>query len=49
MGFYCLQNEHYFNKKKQIVDMDVVNGVTLTKVILHMWSYDFYDTTLSTK
>ena len=29
MGFYRLQNKHYFNKKS-IVDMDVVNDATCT-------------------
>ena len=30
MGFYRVQNDHYFNKKR-IVDMDVVNDVTSTR------------------
>ena len=31
--------------------MDVVNGITRlrAKVLLHAWSYNFYDTTLSTE
>ena len=47
MGFYRLQNEHYFNKKKHIADTDVVKCTC--KVLLHVWSYDFYDMTLSTE
>ena len=34
--------------RERIVDTDVVNDVTLsTKVLLHVWSYDFYNMTLS--
>ena len=33
-----------------IVDTDVVNDVTyIAKVLLHVWSHDFYDMTLSTE
>ena len=36
--------------RKRIVDTDVVNDITCSaKVLLHVWSYDFYDTTLSTE
>ena len=37
--------------RKHIVDTDVVNEVTCSrkKMLLHVWSYDFYDTTLSTE
>ena len=31
--------------RKHIVDMDVVNDVTRAKVLLHVWSYNFYDMT----
>ena len=35
--------------RKRVVDTDVVNDVTCTlQVSLHVWSYDFYDMTLST-
>ena len=35
--------------KINIVVTDVVNDVTYpAKVLLHVWSYDFYDMTLST-
>ena len=36
--------------KIYIVVTDVVNDVTYsrTKVLIHVWSYDFYDMTLST-
>ena len=35
--------------KIYIVVTDVVNDVTYpAKVLLHVWSYDFYDMTLST-
>ena len=37
--------------REWIVDTDVVNDVTCTvraKVLLYVWSYDFYDMTLST-
>ena len=30
MGFYRLQNDYYFNRKR-IVDMDIVNDVTSTR------------------
>ena len=34
---------------KRIVGMDIINDVMLrAKVLLHVWSYHFYDTTLST-
>ena len=45
MGFYRLQNDHYFNKKR-IVDTDVVNDVTSTR---QEWSNDLYDMTLATE
>ena len=49
MGFYRLQNYQYFNKKR-IVDTDVVNDVTSTRqVLLHVWSYDFYDDVIHRK
>ena len=38
--------------RKRIVDTGVVNDVTYTvraKMLLHVWSYDFYDMTLSTE
>ena len=35
--------------RKRNADMDVVNDVMYVNVLLHMWSYNFYDTTLSTK
>ena len=46
IGFYRLQTEHYFNKKR-IVDTDVVNDLSclspsvITHVIIR--SYDFCD------
>ena len=49
MGFYHLQNNNVFNKKR-IVDKDVVNDVTsmrqnvTTRVVIQ-----FYDRALSTK
>ena len=34
--------------RKRIVDTEVVNDVTSTHhLLLHMWSYNFYDTMLS--
>ena len=51
---FCLSYEpfkinDYFNRKR-IVDTDVVNDVSLrAKVLLHVWSYDLYDMTLSTE
>ena len=49
MGFYRLQNE-IVSERKCIVDTDVVNDVMcMAKVLLHMWSYHFYDTTFSTE
>ena len=47
MIFYRLQNEHYFNKNRIV---DTTLSVTLrvrSKMLLHLWSYDFYDTMLS--
>ena len=39
------------SRRKRIVDMDVVSDVTSTyiRVLLQVWSYDCYDTTLSTE
>ena len=38
------------SKRKHINDRDIVKMLRLrTKVLLHMWSYDFHDTTLSTE
>ena len=51
MGFCCLQNEYYFNTK-HYVDTNVVNDVTSTRqnvITRVLWSYDFYDMTLSTE
>ena len=51
MRFYRLQNELCFNKKRN-VDMDVVSDVKLrvrASMLLCVWSYDFYHTTLSTE
>ena len=42
---------NYFSRKKRIVDTDVAK-MTLrvcAKVLLHVWSYGFYDMTLSTQ
>ena len=37
-------------RRKRIADTDVVMTLRLrAKVSLHVWSYDFYDTTLSTE
>ena len=35
--------------RKHIADTDVVNDFTYSRqsVIIHLWSYDFYDMTLS--
>ena len=36
--------------RKHIVDMDVFNDVTCAhQVLLYVWSYEFYDTILSTE
>ena len=35
-----------FPARKRIVDTDIVSDVTCT---LHVWPYDFYETTLSTE
>ena len=35
--------------RKCIVNENVVNDTTRAKMLLHMWSYDFYDTILSTE
>ena len=48
MGFYCVQNEHYFNKKR-IVDTDVVNDVTYTLYVITRVGIRFYDMMLSTE
>ena len=46
--FHCLELWRVFNRKC-MVDMDVVMTLLVpTKVLLHVWSYDIYDTTLST-
>ena len=38
------------SRRKRIVDTDVVNDCTSTRqMLLHAWSYDFYDMTLSTE
>ena len=43
MGFYRLQNDYYFNRKR-IVDMDVVNDVTsmrqsvITRVVIRFFN-----------
>ena len=49
MGFYRFQN-YYVNKKRKALFARALS-MTLrlrAKVLLHVWSYDFYDMTLST-
>ena len=45
MGFYRLQNEHYFNENALWTQTLSMTFRGCAKVIIHVWSYDFYDTT----
>ena len=50
MEFYRLQIKHFFSVRKHSVDTDITNEVrSLRQVLLHVWSYNLYDITLSTK
>ena len=41
---------HIISVRKHIVDMHIVMTLHVhAKVLLHIWSYDFYDMTLSTE
>ena len=49
MGFYRFLNEHYLNKNAFLTRMlSMTLCVRATEVLLHVWSNEFYDTTLST-
>ena len=50
IGFYGLQNEHLFQYENALLTPTLSMTLRIRpKVLLDVWSYDFYDMTLSTK
>ena len=49
MGFYRLQKEHFYYENALLTRTLSMTLRKRAKVSLHVWSYDFYDTTLSTE
>ena len=47
MGIHCLQKAHYFNKNALLTRTLSMTLRMCAIVLLHVWSYDFYDTMLS--
>ena len=43
MGFYCLHNEHYFNKKC-VVNTNVVNDVTCSRQCIYRRDHMIFTT-----
>ena len=49
-GDFIVFKMNIMSIRKRIVDTDVLMTLRVrTKVLLHVWSYDFYDLTLSTE
>ena len=48
IGFYRLRSGHIFKKNALLLRTSSMTLRIPAKVLLHVWSYDFYDMTLST-
>ena len=49
MEFYRLKSWHYFNRKHYVVTDGITTLRASNQVLCNVWSYDFYDMTLSTE
>ena len=48
-GFIALKDDIYFNRKHNVVTDSIMTLRASNQVLCNVWSYDFYDMTLSTE